>query len=64
MEPETHTPVWMVAAEPFERGGETPTFGPFATREEAAKFATCGPGHRYVYDDVLNRRSHCGPWLP
>lgn len=56
--------VWMVAATPLEAGCETPTFGPFPTFEDAQAFADEGPGRRWVYDDVQNRRSLCGPWLP
>ena len=41
-------PIWMVAAHDYV-GSEQPTFGPFASKDEAESFAAGLPNH-YVYN--------------
>lgn len=63
MTDESQRQVWMVAGVSSERSHETPTFGPFTSRQEAEQFASQQDAY-YVYDAVANRKSPCGPWLP
>lgn len=58
--------VWMVANESGSHSLGThhcASFGPFPSKDAAEEFADKIPG-AYAYDDIVNRASLCGPWIP